>query len=109
MTADLDPRDLEEVRRRVVEPVVRSLIRRDELDDVWVYLDTDCVSVSVRAGGKLVNMCTLGPLDEGLWDAVKWADHFYDMLTNDLPTSTFAWGQQREGQYQVPGPDRSGD
>lgn len=109
MPADLDPRDLEEVRRRVVEPVVRSLIRREELDDVWVYLDTDFVSVSVKAGGKLVNMSTLGPLGEGLWDAVKWADHSYDMLTTDLPMSTFAWGQLREGQYQVPGPDRSGD
>lgn len=65
MTADLDPRDLEEVRRRVVEPVVRSLIRRDELDDVWVYLDTDLVSISVKAQGEVVIGSTLGPLDEG--------------------------------------------
>jgi hypothetical protein len=108
MAADLDPRDLEEVRRRVVEPVVQTLIP-DELGDVWLYLDTDFVSVRVMARGELVIWSTLGRLDEGLWDAVEWADRFYDMLTNDLPTTGFAWGQQREGRYRVPGPLRRGE
>jgi hypothetical protein len=40
MRADLDPRDLDEVRRRVVEPVVASVIGPDELDEVDLYLGT---------------------------------------------------------------------
>lgn len=36
MPADLDRRDLAEVRRRVAEPVLRSLVRVDELDQLTV-------------------------------------------------------------------------
>lgn len=103
MSADLDPRDLSEVRRRVVEPVVQSLIRPYELGDVLVYADKGDVYVRVMARGELVTWCFLGPLSEGPWDAAERAEALYDMLTDDLPSTSFAWGEQRKGRYQLPG------
>jgi hypothetical protein len=104
MTAHLDPQDLSEVRRRVVEPVVRSVIQPDELGDVLVYVDNGDVYVRVIARDELVTWCFLGPLADAPWDAVERADRFYDGITDELPSTTFAWGEQREGRYQVPGP-----
>jgi hypothetical protein len=103
MSADLDPRDLGEVRRRVVEPVVWCLIRPDELGDVLVYADNGDVCVRVMAREELVTSCSLGPLGEGPWDAAERADRLYDLLTDDLPSTSFAWGERREGRYRLPG------
>ncbi len=103
MSADLDPHDLGAVRRRVVEPVVRSLIRPHELGEILVYADAGDVYVRVMAREELVTWCLLGPLSEGPWDAADTADRLYDMLTDDLPSTSFAWGEQREGRYQLPG------
>ncbi len=104
MSADLDPRDLNEVRRRVVEPVVASLIGPDEVSDVHVYADNDEVYVRVVAREELVTWCLLGTLGSEPWDAHEMADRFYGLITDDLPATRFAWGEQREGRYQVPGP-----
>lgn len=104
MSRDLDPRDLGEVRRRVVEPVLRSLIRPDELGDVDLSVEDGDVYVRVAAQGELVTWSLLGTLDDRSWDAREMADRFYDLITDDLPTTAFAWGEQREGRYQVPGP-----
>jgi hypothetical protein len=74
MSADLDPRDLSEVRRRVVEPVVQSLIQPHELGGVLVYADNGDVYVRVMARGELVTWCFLGPLSNGPWDAAEIAE-----------------------------------
>ncbi|WP_029430155.1 hypothetical protein [Blastococcus sp. URHD0036] len=57
MPDDLDLRDLEEVRRRVVLPVVRSLVRPDELEEVLVELVAvpglpAWVQEAIRSGGN---------------------------------------------------------
>jgi len=104
MRADLDPRDLDEVRRRVVEPVVASLLSPDELDEIDLYLDDGFVWMRVMARHEQVIWCALGSLGTGLWSAVEMADRCYELITDDLPTTTFAWGEQREGRYSVPGP-----
>ena len=104
MVADLSPKDFSEVRRRVVEPVVRSVIQPDELGDVLVYDENGDVYVRVIARDELVTSCFLGPLADAPWDAVARADRLYDVITDELPSTTFAWGEQREGRYQVPGP-----
>ena len=80
MTADLDPRDLAEVRRRVVDPVVASLLRADEVDDVVLEIETQRL-----------------PGSDG-------AAELYDHLRDDLTESRFGWGQLRDGDYGVPGP-----
>jgi hypothetical protein len=103
MGADLDPHDLHEVRRRVVEPVVRSVIGPEELGDVDVYTDNDEVYVRVTARGELVSWCFLGSVDDEPWDAAEMAERLYDLITDDLPTTRFAWAEQREGRYEVPG------
>ena len=73
MSADLDPRDLNEVRRRVVEPVVASLIGPDEVSDVHVYAENDEVYVRVVARAELVTWCLLGTLGSEPWDALEMA------------------------------------
>lgn len=104
MAADLDPRDLAEVRRRVVDPVVRSVICPEELDDIVLYTEDDLVYVRVTARGELVTWCSLGLVSDGTWDARATADNFYGVLADELPSTTFGWGQEREGRYEVPGP-----
>jgi hypothetical protein len=61
MADDLDPRDTAEVRRRVVMPVARSLLRADELEDVLVEVSpdhfpevgrVDALRVAVRRAGS---------------------------------------------------------
>lgn len=50
---DLDIRDLDEVRRRVVDPVVHSLVRPDELEIVEVSLDGHPPAPQLDAEGLL--------------------------------------------------------
>ena len=107
MRADLDPRDLDEVRRRVVEPVVASVIGPDELDELHLYVEDGFIWMRVMARQELAIWCTLGSLDTESWSAAEMADRCYELITQDLPTATFAWGEQREGRYQVPGPSTS--
>jgi hypothetical protein len=115
MTADLDPRDLAEVRRRVVDPVVAGLLGPDEFDDVVLeigpqrLLDTDdaaeLLTIQIRACGELVTWwSSLLPEDGGAWDAEDGAAELYDHLRDDLTESRFGWGQLRDGDYEVPGP-----
>jgi hypothetical protein len=62
MAEDLDPHDLDEVRRRVVDPVVASLLRPGELDDVALQIgreyvhsvgDAEVLIVRIWARGEL--------------------------------------------------------
>jgi hypothetical protein len=104
VAADLDPRDLAELRRRVVDPVVGCLIRSEELERVDVGVHDGMVTVDVVARGELLS-AYLGETGEpGPWDAEARAEHLYETLTNDLPTTGFAWGEERTCRYVVPGP-----
>jgi hypothetical protein len=104
MALDLDPRDLAELRRRVVDPVVGCLIRSDELERVDVGPHDGWVMVDVVARGEWLS-AFLGEVgDAGPWDAEERAEHLYVSLTNDLPTTGFAWGEERTGCYEIPGP-----
>ncbi len=104
VAADLDPRDLSEVRRRVVDPVVRSVILPEELEDIVVHTEGDSVNVTVRACGELVTACWLGVVGDEPWDALASADHLSNTLSHELPMTSFAWGEERHGRYEVPGP-----
>jgi hypothetical protein len=102
VSADLDPRDLAEVRRRVVDPVVGSLIRPEELERVDVLVHDGSVMVNVVARREWLGAFLGEAADVGPWDAAERAEHLYDSLTNDLPTTGFAWGEERTGSYVVP-------
>lgn len=149
----VDLRDLEEVRRRVVLPVVQSLVRPDELEEVLVQLEPDPVwprwaqdafrsarmssepsqgivgiiveqgrvedfepppsgparnlRIRVRARGEWVGLPRLwwvGVGDGALRDPEDFAAEVYDLLQDELAESRFAWGELREGDYELPGP-----
>jgi hypothetical protein len=114
MDADLDPRDLSEVRRRIVDPVVQSLLKSGELDDVALDIQPSFIAplgqtlefliVRIWARGELVTYWhqTIG---DDLTDAEWLAGDLYDHLQEDLPETKFALGEQlRHGEYEVPGP-----
>ena len=102
MTADLDPRYFAGIRRRVVDPVVGCLIRPEELDHVDVLVRDGLVMVAVVARREWLGAFLGEAGDVGPWDAAARAEHLYDSLTNDLPTTGFAWGEERTGRYVVP-------
>ncbi|RBY84378.1 hypothetical protein [Blastococcus sp. TF02A-26] len=152
MPNDLDLRDLDEVRRRVVLPVVRSLVRPDELEDVVVdvVLETpppyrvpgiapgeahasvlglifdvpesrlppvvpdqdivaeEWVSVRIKARGEWVEPIRWFPGDGEAHDPQWLAAGLYSQLQDELAESRFAWGELREGDYELPGPDIPG-
>jgi hypothetical protein len=110
MPADLDPRDVEELRRRVIDPVVRSLVRPDELEEIQVTVDGRQYIVRVRACGEwiLSSPAEWGYVDGSrLWDAEETATDLYIDLRDELVESRLSWGQWRDGEYEVPGPRRS--
>lgn len=115
MTADLNPRDLGEVRRRVVDPVVGSLLAPDEVDDIVLQIETqrllgtdgetEDLTIQIRACGELVTWWSVPlPEDGAAWDAEDGAAELYDRLRDDLTESRFGWGNLRDGTYDVPGP-----
>jgi hypothetical protein len=117
---DLDPRDLDEVRRRVVDPVVKSLIRPDELEAVRVEIEAQrvrvpippfrteverCLRVAIRACGERIDVPWTWTVNaDYLWDAEVFAAEFYESLRDELVESRLSWGQWRDGEYRVPGP-----
>ena len=101
-----DATDLElaELRRRVVDPVVASVLTADELDSVTVFEDpsTHAIRVRVQARGEVllhwVQMERALPVD----DPVHAAARFADELENFAAESDFGWGVQRIARYVVP-------
>lgn len=123
MPLDLDPRDLDEVRRRVVGPVVNSLIRSDELEGVLVEIEpyrfrvpfppfkTEVelrLRVEVRACGERIDVpWTWHVKADYLWDAEDFAADLYEYLRDELVESRLSWGQWRDGEYRVLSPRQS--
>ena len=120
MPNDLDPRDLDEVRRRVVDPVVNCLIRPNELEAVLVEIEpyrfrvpfppfrTEVelrLSVAVRACGELITVpWTWTVKADYLWDAEDFAADLHERLRDVLVESRLSWGEWRDGEYEVLGP-----
>jgi hypothetical protein len=114
MVNDLDLRDTAEVRRRVAMPVARSLLRADELEDVVVEVGPDhfpvvgrldTLRVAVKARGEWIEAPRRWDADS-LCDAEWLADELYDLLQDELAESRLAWGELREGTFEVLPPER---
>ena len=112
MTADLDPHDIDEVRRRVVIPVVTSLVQQSELEEITVErrppespFPYAGLTVSLKVCGEWVSVSARwAVLEDDLWDAERFARDLYDRLRDELTESSFAWAQLRDGEYEVLGP-----
>ena len=114
MPADLNPLDVDEVSRRVVDPVIKSLVRPDELEGIPVQVDAAMgdFRVALLACGEWV----APPLgwfvtddDDHLWDAERFAAELYDRLRDELTESRLSWGELRDGEYDVLGPRGGAD
>jgi hypothetical protein len=115
MPWDLDPLDVDELRRRAIHPVVASLVRPEELEEIEVTVDAapsglGNVWVRVRACGEWIPCTPAGwgiGSETRLWDAERYAEDLYLRLRDELVESTLSWGQWRDGDYQVLGPRES--
>jgi ribosomal protein S18 acetylase RimI-like enzyme len=111
---DIDPGDLGELRRRIVDSVLASLLAPDEVDSVqlrvggsphssWVdeprAADEIWVLLDARGEHEEIWLCHLA--DEA-WSAEDMASDFYTRVEDWLPETRFAWGEQRSGTYVVP-------
>jgi hypothetical protein len=113
MPEDLDPVDLDEVRRRVVDPVVTSLVHPDELEEVSVTIAEEAIPtidvtrylrVAVKARGEWISCPQSWWVAEDgdqLWDAEEFAADLYDCLRDELAESRLSWGELRDGEYTV--------
>ena len=102
MPADLDLRDLVEVRRRLACPVVSCLVGPDELEAVEVVVeDATMLRIGFRACGEWVGSPFRWPLLEEPVDPELFAAELYDALRDEIAKSRFAWGEWREGEYEV--------
>jgi hypothetical protein len=108
VSPDLDPNDLDEVRRRVVAPVVRALLTDAEVESVDVRRvrrwpsDVEGTWVLVRALAELFSWRLSE--DPELLHAGEAAERFYDELQDFIAESRLAWGTLRTGDYVVPPP-----
>jgi hypothetical protein len=126
MTDDPALDDLNHLRRRVVEPVVRSLVRPDELEEIdvriedpWPLLERAGVvrpaelsgpgwhlKVAIRARGEWIEPFRyfwVGPSS----DLEMFATDLYEALRDQLVESKLSWGEWRDGEYEVLGPLQS--
>jgi hypothetical protein len=117
MPEDLGPVDVDEVRRRVVDPVVNSLVHSDELEEISVTIAGDVfptidgnppqggyLRVAVKARGEWISSARswwVGEDDDRLWDAEEFAADLYDGLRDELTESRLSWGEWRDGEYTV--------
>jgi hypothetical protein len=99
---DLDPANLGEVRRRVVEPVVAALLRPGELSAIQVEFwgpresgDALEVWATVEAQDDRVQARLCKATFEW-WDAREVAADLAFEIEDWLPQTSFAWGQRRE-------------
>jgi hypothetical protein len=97
---DLDGRNLEEVRRRVVDPVLRALLREDEIDAVElrtgrsVYRAEQATWVVWTACGEAFE-CYVCRADGLSTDPDMAAADLYDRVWEEILESRFAWGRDR--------------
>ena len=108
---DADDERLARLRRRVVEPVVRSLMTVDEVEALSVHwgVDGDPGDVWVRLdapGGRYQDWLTSpswqpGPLETPAAEAGM-AAHLADHLQDWIAESAFGWGQWRRADHQLP-------
>ena len=117
MPEDLDPVDVDEVRRRVVDPVVKSLVHPDELDEISVTIAEEVfrtidanpprgsyLRVAVKARREWISSARswwVGEDDDRLWDAEEFAAELYNGLRDELTESRLSWGEWRDGEYTV--------
>jgi hypothetical protein len=100
--------DRDELRRRVVEPVVRSLVLPDELEEISVTIEEPSSSsryfrVALKARGEWISSTQSWWVYEQS-DLEAFAVDLYDSLRDELVESRLSWGERRDGQYQVLGP-----
>ena len=118
--------DLNELRRRVVEPVVRSLVRPDELEEIelrieapWPLLERAGVvkptemsgpwwdlQVAIRARGEWIEPFRYFWVGQSS-DLEMFAADLYEALRDELVESKLSWGEWRDGEYEVLGPPQS--
>ena len=98
--------ELAELRRRVVDPVVASVLTADELEFVVVFEERigHDVRATVVARGEtshhyLQMQRSLPAADEEL---VERAAQFASELEDFVAESGFAWGEQRVARYEIP-------
>ncbi len=123
MRADLDLNDLDEVRRRVVDPVLSAMLRPGELvsadlvvADDWPDTDEthwawkrwpnnsdaprpgdepDSLYLVVRPGDNERHTAWLGTLDFSRHDAAEIAERLASGLHDWIAESSFGWGESR--------------
>ena len=97
----------------MIDPVVKSLVRPDELEEIQVTVDAPPAGgqfiVRVRARGEWVlsSPAEWGTRTGRLWAAEEAATDLYIDLRDELVESRLSWGQWRDGEYEVLGPRRS--
>ena len=110
---DADDERLARLRRRVVEPVVTSVLTAEEIEHLSVHWGVDG-----REGNVWVRLDVPDQRHEELllspwWVADPWdvevptsaeqiAAHLGDRLEDWVCETAFAWGQQRRARYQLP-------
>jgi hypothetical protein len=115
VTYNLDCSDLREVRRRVVEPVVRCLFGPDELAQLDLRFgpppghqaahgsDDPEVWLVLTARGEQFEWRVCKATDE-TWGAQQQAEALYEALRDWFLETDFAWGEDREGEFVIPPP-----
>lgn len=119
MPIDLDPADVPEVRRRVVEPVLAAMLNAGEAAEVhlaiempgaswWTFPDSEeepTVWLRLRVEGEEFEHGVCKP---GFWldDAVEIAEQLADQLRDWICETSFGWGDLRSvpGAADLPGP-----
>jgi hypothetical protein len=112
-SCDLDCSDLDEVRRRVVDQVVGCLIQSGEPYRIDLRFGPPPGYRPSYENDDPEVWLVLGVMDEEfafrvckatreLWSAEDVANQLYDALSDWLPETCFAWGEQRHGDYVIP-------
>lgn len=99
-----DP-ELAELRRRVVDPVVASVLTTDELGSVVVFESSDHdIRVVVTARGERSHhwLHLDGTLSITESQLPGTAAQFASELEDFVAESRFAWGTQRVARYEIP-------
>jgi hypothetical protein len=105
VTDAVDP-DLAQLRRRVVDPVVASVLTADELESVVVF--EECTGHQVRATvvargeASYHYLQTPRSLPAGDEELTGRAAQFASELEDFIAQSGFAWGEQRVARYEIP-------
>ncbi|WP_432573600.1 hypothetical protein [Kineococcus sp. SYSU DK005] len=110
---DVDDERLSALRRRVVEPVVTSVLTPEEVEHLSVHWGIDGeegdVWVRIDVPDQRHEVLLLSPWwvpdpggDDGPVTEAQVAAHFGDQLEGWVCETSFAWGQQRRARYELP-------